>query len=169
LIFDLNLIALAVILLFLLVAAMLTSIYLDVCALSRPFDEQDFIRVRLETEAVNLILAKVKDGRYQLIYSRVHIKEIEAIPDVVERTELQTLLSNLGKPDKVNTGKTRKRAEELIEQGFGVADAAHVAIAEEAGSQFISCDDALIKKCLNHKVRVWCGNPVEFCEKERLR
>jgi len=31
-------------------------IYLDVCSLSRPFDEQSAIRIRLETEAVNLIL-----------------------------------------------------------------------------------------------------------------
>jgi len=30
-------------------------VYLDVCALSRPFDDQAFLRIRLETEAVNLI------------------------------------------------------------------------------------------------------------------
>jgi hypothetical protein len=29
------------------------TIYLDVCALSRPFDEQGYLRIRLETEAVN--------------------------------------------------------------------------------------------------------------------
>ena len=53
--------------------------------------------------------------------------------------------------------------------GLDIADAAHVAFAEESGSQFISCDDALIKKCFNHKALVWCGNPVAFCEKEELR
>lgn len=37
-------------------------IYMDVCALSRPFDEQDYMRIRLETEAVNLILLKVREG-----------------------------------------------------------------------------------------------------------
>ena len=31
-------------------------IYLDVCVLSRPFDDQSFLRIRLETEAVNLML-----------------------------------------------------------------------------------------------------------------
>ena len=36
------------------------SIYMDVCALSRPFDDQRYPRIRLETEAVNLILLKPK-------------------------------------------------------------------------------------------------------------
>ena len=47
--------------------------------------------------------------------------------------------------------------------GFGVADAAHIAFAEKSGTPFISCDDRLIKKCLNYKVKIWCGNPVIFC------
>lgn len=52
---------------------------------------------------------------------------------------------------------------------FGVADAAHVAFAEQCGADFISCDDALVKKCLGNGIQVWCGNPVAFCEKEGLR
>jgi len=47
--------------------------------------------------------------------------------------------------------------------------AAHVAFAEKAGALFISCDNKLIKRCLNHKINVWCGNPVAFCEMEDLR
>ena len=82
-------------------------IYIDVCALSRPFDNQDYLRIRLETEALNL--------------------------------------------------------------GFGVADAAHVAFAEQSGALFISCDNKLVKKCQNNRINVWCGNPVAFCEMEELR
>jgi hypothetical protein len=37
-------------------------VYLDVYALSRPFDDQSFLRIRLETEAVNLILSRVHKG-----------------------------------------------------------------------------------------------------------
>lgn len=65
--------------------------------------------------------------------------------------------------------KARIRAEELVDLGFGVADAAHVAFAEQTGASFISCDDKLVKKCLNHKINVWRGNPVTFCEMEHLR
>jgi hypothetical protein len=37
-------------------------VYLDVCALRRPFDDQSFLRTRLEAEAVNLILSRVHKG-----------------------------------------------------------------------------------------------------------
>ena len=145
------------------------SIYLDVCTLSRPFDEQHYLRIKLETEAFNLILSGVKNGNSEMLFSTVHIKEINAIPDAAERVELLTLIEKLGKPVKINISRTRERAEEFVAFGFGVADAAHVAFAEQAGAEFISCDDALIKKCFNHSVKVWCGNPVAFCEKEGLK
>lgn len=144
-------------------------VYIDVCALSRPFDEQEYIRIRLETEAVNLILSKVREGNYKMIVSSVHIKEIDDKPDMIERIELHAILNRLGDTLKGNMMKIRARAEELIESGFDIADAAHVACAETAGALFISCDDRLIKKCVNHKISIWCGNPVSFCEEEGLR
>jgi predicted nucleic acid-binding protein len=144
-------------------------IYLDVCSLSRHFDEQEYIRIRLETEAINLILSKVRQGIYRLLVSPVHIREIEDISDMLERIELQTLLDRMGEPVKVNMTEARARADELVNLGFGIADAAHAAFAEQADASFISCDDRLVKKCINHKLSVWCGNPVVFCEKEGLR
>ena len=143
--------------------------YIDVCALSRPFDNQDYLRIRLETEAVSLILLKVREGSLRLLISPAHLREIEAIPDSFERIELQTVLNELGEPIKGDMSKIRARAEDLVSSGFGVADAAHVAFAEYCGAQFISCDEKLLKKCLTHKIKVWCGNPVSFCEKEGLK
>ena len=145
------------------------NIYIDVCALCRPFDDQEYMRVRLETEAVNLILSKVRDGNYKLIVSPVHIKEIEAISDTIERVELQIVLNEWGEQIHANMAETRLRAEDLVNSGFGIADAAHVAFAEQAEVPFISCDDRLIRICKNHKINIWCGNPVAFCEKENLR
>ena len=144
-------------------------VYIDVCALSRPFDNQDYLRIRLETEAINLILSKVREGKLKLLISSAHIIEIEAIPEAVERIELRTILNKLGEPIKGDMSKIRARAEDLVRLGFGVADAAHVAFAEYSGAQFISCDEKLLKKCLTHKIKVWFGNPVAFCEREGLR
>jgi len=143
--------------------------YLDVCALSRPFDNQNYLRVRLETDAVNLILSKVKDGKYKLIFSPVHEREIATISDLHERSELQAVMKKYGVYSEVNIAETRERADELIREGFGVADAAHIAFAEKMGASFITCDDKLIKKCLSHKVRIWCGNPVAYADKEGMR
>jgi len=144
-------------------------IYLDVSALSRPFDDQDFMRIRLETEAVNLIFSKVREGGLRLLVSSVHWKEIDAIQDVIERIELEAILDRLGAPIRGDLSKIRARAEGLVNLGFGVADSVHVAFAEYSGAQFISCDEKLLKKCLTHKIKVWCGNPVSFCEKEGLK
>jgi hypothetical protein len=87
------------------------QIYLDACVLSRPFDDQHYLRISLETEAVNLILSKVKEGRYSLLVSPALIKEIDSIPDPYERIELQTLLDRFGVRAAVNLAEARKRAE----------------------------------------------------------
>ena len=145
------------------------SIYLDVCALCRPFDDQTYLRIRIETEAVNLILSKVKTNEYRLAISQVHLEEIKEIPDNFERIELQERLIALGMLVKVDLEASRRRAEELRCLNFGIADAAHVAFAEQCRAEFISCDDLLIKKCSKHNIKVWYGTPVAFCEKEGLR
>src|SRR6476620_8732400 len=71
-------------------------IYLDVCALCRPFDDQQQIRIRLEAIAVELILATIRQTKLQMIVSPVHIVEINAITIAEEREQLLILLQELG-------------------------------------------------------------------------
>jgi len=144
-------------------------LYLDVCTLCRPFDDQTVMRIRLETDAYYLILQSIQNGRYEMITSPVHVKEIEAIEDVHERMELMVLLNRFGLRPVCDLLKVRKRAEQLYLLKFGVADAAHVAFAEETADVFISCDDKLLKKCRKNGVNVLSLNPVEFCVRENLR
>jgi predicted nucleic acid-binding protein len=124
------------------------KIYLDVCSLCRPFDDQNYIRIRLETDAVNLILANVRSNVYQLMKSKVHIVE-KKISDKYEQLELIGLLKKYGKTPLVNTAEVKSRANELINLKFGIADAVLLAYSEIFKSDFISCDDKLIKKCEN--------------------
>ena len=145
------------------------SIYLDVCVLCRPFDNQSYLRIRLETEASNLILSKVRNEKYIFVVSPVHWEEIKALSETCERVEIQERLRTLGKSVEINLTDVRKRAEELCDSSFGIADAAHIAFAEQCGAEFISCDDSLIKKCAKQNIKIWCGNPVAFCEKEGLK
>lgn len=151
------------------ISAAPTLLYLDVCALSRPFDDQRQLRIRLETDAVNLILSQVKRGRYGLLVSSVHRREIGAISDIYERSILQAIFDRHGACVVAEHAVAKRRAEELFTAGFGVADAAHVAFAEQASDAFVSTDDRLLKKCARHVLTVWTGNPVAYCEKERLR
>jgi len=65
---------------------------LDVCALCRPYDDQSYARINLETIAVHLILKTLEAGRYTMISSPAHKIEISAISDDLERIDLLLLL-----------------------------------------------------------------------------
>jgi len=144
-------------------------IYLDVCSLCRPFDDQDFIRIRLETDSVNLILSKAKQNYYQLMKSKVHYLEIRSISDVLERIELLELLNSFGKSIKSESILIKQRIDVLITLGFGIADAAHISFSEFYNATFITCDDKLLKLCLKHIHSIKCLNPIQFCEVENLK
>ena len=90
-------------------------VYLDVCALSRPFDDQTQARIRLETEAVELILSRVRQEDLQLIVSAAHAVEIAAIEDAEERGALERLLADLGHRPRLRLRAARERADRLRE------------------------------------------------------
>lgn len=143
-------------------------LYLDVCALCRPYDDQSRVRIRLETDAVYLIFEAIRQGRYELVFSSAHEIEIGDIEDNTERTEIMSLLHGYG--SRCGKKKSlRSRAEELTEKKLGVADAAHLVYAEDAADCLISCDDSFVKKASRLARDVDVYNPVTFCEKEKLR
>ena len=43
------------------------KLYLDNCCFNRPFDDQGFIKIRLETEAKLFIQEKIKLGEYKIV------------------------------------------------------------------------------------------------------
>ncbi len=146
------------------------KIYLDVCTLCRPYDDQTYSRIHMETAAVQLILSAVEKQCFQLVWSPVHIKEIEATANHSERIELLYLIekTKFDSDIPIDIQATRRRAEHLITLGFGIADAAHLAYSEAFQAELITCDDKFAKKSNSNKPAVWVGNPVAFCEKEEL-
>ncbi len=144
-------------------------VYLDVCAICRPFDDQQQARIRLETQAVELILASIRRESLEWMISPTHILEIDAIRQPEERQHLLLLIDELGTKPAYDLPPVRKRAEALSNAGMGVADAAHVAFAEAAQADFVTVDDRLIKQCKRMQVSVWFGSPLAYCDKENLR
>ena len=145
------------------------TLYLDICTLCRPFDDQSLMRIRLETDAYYLILQALQDAKYRMVVSPVHIEEANAISDVEERQEILSVLDKLGTTAECDMAATRTRAEYLHFRKFGIADAAHVAFAEATSDVFITCDDRLVRKCRREKVGVTTVNPVEFTIAEDLK
>jgi predicted nucleic acid-binding protein len=104
-----------------------------------------------------------------MISSPAHKVEISAISDDLERIDLLLLLEKMAVQPNIDKKAARMRAEDLVRQGLGFADAAHLAFAEASKADFISCDDKLIKKCFKVNLKIWAGNPVAFCDKEDLK
>lgn len=147
------------------------KVYIDICTYCRPFDNQDSMRIRLETDAYYLILSNIQNGLYVPIISPVHFEETKANKNMQERMEILSLFNTIKVKFPYNGGILRERAEKLYAMKFGVTDAAHVAYAEATADFFITCDDKLLKKCRNrkHNVVIPAFNPVEFVMEENLK
>jgi predicted nucleic acid-binding protein len=144
-------------------------VYLDVCALNRPLDDQNQMRIRLEADAVQLILSYVRSRDLVLVISPAHRVEITANPDPARRQHMESLIAEIGTDADLDLGRARHHAVSLVNQGLKPADAAHAALAEEAGCDFITVDDRLLRQLQRAAMTVWCGNPVAYCEKEGLK
>lgn len=68
------------------------KIYLDVSCLNRPFDDQTQVRIRLEAEAVLLILERFDDGVWEQVSSDMATIETDAMPDGDRRARVRLLL-----------------------------------------------------------------------------
>ena len=140
------------------------KIYLNVSCLSRPFDDQEQARIRLEAAAVGMILEKVDEGQWTHVSSEMAQIEIAANPDPQKRERVRLLLPA---SDKIGmlTPATFARAAALEKFGFKPADAVHVAAAEElAADVLLSCDDRFCRTGARHRkgLRVALRNPLEW-------
>ena len=127
------------------------------------------MRIRLETDAFYLILQHIHNGRYIMIVSPIHIREIAAIVESRERAEVTALLHRYGTHPVCDLRAARERAEALHARRFGVADAAHVAFAEATADVFITCDDRLLRQCRRMAMPLRAMGPIDFCLAEDLR
>jgi predicted nucleic acid-binding protein len=142
-------------------------LYLDVCTLCRPFDDQQQLRIRMETDALYLIVRHIEAGRYRAAVSPVHYYEVGAIREREERTEIRALLQRIELPlIDYDQNAARARAMAFHTAGMGAADAAHVAFAEQMADFFITCDDNLLKRCRRIGLSVVVTNPIEFVANE---
>jgi predicted nucleic acid-binding protein len=148
------------------------AIYMDICALERPYDDQKYYRIRMETVAVELLLSKVRQKEITLYYSPVHDDEIARDSNETRRTEISLFLRSSAEYAKAfikDNDRLEQRGRALRKAGLGIVDAFHMAYAEMLDADFITCDDSLLKKVRRCKITVWCGTPVDYCQKENVR
>ncbi len=120
-------------------------VYLDLCALKRPFDDQRQPRVRTEAAAIASIMADAEAGKLSLVRSPAHLVENDANPREDRRLAAALWIDGAA-VDVALDEEVESRAAMLAELGFTPLDALHVAFAERAQTRwFVTCDDRLVK------------------------
>jgi predicted nucleic acid-binding protein len=122
------------------------KIYLDVCCLNRPFDDQTQARIRLEAEAVLMILAECETGHWEWIGSEAIDLEISQTPDPERRRRVQLLALYAHRSIVVGQPEI-ERARQFEIWGISAFDALHLACAESGRADvFLTTDDRLLRK-----------------------
>ncbi len=137
-------------------------IYLDNCCFNRPYDNQTYEIIRLETEAKIFVQNCIKDNKIELVWSFILNFENSANP-FKERRESINEWRSISVENIKASEKIRNYANELQNQfGIKAKDSLHVACAIEAKCEyFLTTDKNLMKKSKNIK-EIKAINPLEF-------
>ena len=144
-------------------------VYLDVCCLNRPFDTQEQDRLRLEAEAVLLILKHCETGEWHWVTSAVVHHEVDAVPNQERRNRLKEMLKRAALFVPLSDAMV-ERGEELKRMGLKAYDALHVACAEQAHVDvFLTTDDQLCRVAARNarRLTVRIENPLPWLQEEQ--
>jgi len=136
------------------------KIYMDVCCLCRPFDDQTSGRIRLEVTAVQEIIRRCAMQEFSLVTSEAIDEELSKIPDIRKRLRVGKIISVAEESIILDEGII-SRMHELITLGGDAMDSLHIACAERAGAVLLTTDDGLITFFKsNRDIQVHIENPV---------
>ena len=138
------------------------KLYLDVCCLNRPFDDQSQTRVRLEAEAVLSILELAESDELEIVGSDIICDELSQMPDSERREKVEWLLT-LASSQIAMTSAIEQRATELQKWNIAPLDALHLASAENARADyFLTTDDDLLRRARRADLKVKVENPAKW-------
>jgi hypothetical protein len=140
-------------------------VYLDICCLKRPFDDQTQARVRLEAEAVLALLA-LDESKVRFVRSPApHLENSRnPVKERASRVEEWLVTQSMVEFDPK---ALERRTAELMQMGFKNFDALHVASAEQAGADVLaSCDDGIRATSTrnNQSLKVRILSPIELAQ-----
>ena len=109
-------------------------IYLDNCCYNRPYDDQEFVSIHLETLAKLHIQDQIRNNVYELATSDMLYYEVSQIPHAMHRLIIKKFIQEYS---AVHAGiQNLEEIEEIVhgvmETGIKYKDAFHVASAPSA-------------------------------------
>jgi len=121
-------------------------VYLDNCCYNRPFDDQEQLIIRLESEAKIAIQSKVKNGEIDLVWSFMLDYENNQNIDSEKKAKIFEW-EKYADIYFIGTEKTAELANLFVRKGIKNKDAVHLACAAESGCDyFITTDKGIIKR-----------------------
>jgi len=137
-------------------------VYLDMCCLKRPFDDQSQARIRLESEAVLALLGASE--RIEFLRAAALDLENAQNPLPPRAAKVRLWLETLPRVE-IDAVALTDRTKELMALGFKNFDALHVASAEALGASALgTCDDRFLaagrRQAAILKVRI--ANPIDL-------
>ena len=135
------------------------KIYLDNCCYNRPFDDQQNMKIFLETQAKLHIQQNIKDGQYLLVWS--YILEYENGKNPYESRRNAILpWKDIAIEDIYENADIISFAENLADKGIKKFDALHISCAVYAKCDYFLTTD---KKLLNTPIsEIKVVNPIIF-------
>ena len=125
---------------------MAIKLYLDCCALQRPFDDRSQLRVATEAEAILKLFEEFETGFIEFASSDVLLFELSKIELSPRRTYCINLLAKSSYFVEL-TDSIEELANAYSESGIKTLDALHLASAVKGDADyFCSCDDRFIQK-----------------------
>lgn len=120
-------------------------LYLDLCALKRPFDHPRDERADIESLAVAFLIGAIDRGVVRAVSSGALELENSRNPVPERRDATRSLLSRFERASPP-MAEVARRSAELHAVGFHPVDAVHVASAELGGCDLlVTCDDGILK------------------------
>ena len=125
----------------------MTTLYLDTNIYNRPFDDQNHMRIRLETTVITMLFTLIEKATFSASWSFVLDYENSRNPFPERRAFVQHLsevCEHIIEPDE----KIHELAGELSQShGIRGRDALHLACAEQSKCDFlVTCDDRLVQQ-----------------------
>jgi hypothetical protein len=135
------------------------KIYLDTCCYNRPFDNQEQIKIRLETEAKLFIQAGIRKSRYTLVWSYMLDYENDNNPYDEKRVYIASW-KLMAKDYCQSSEKVLSRGQEIMKRIIKPKDALPFACAISCSCEYFVTTDSELTKKLLPDLKIF--NPINF-------